>query len=56
MWSGTRALEKKLVDAVGGLWEAVQLAKQAAGLDPKDKVTVMEVSRAQTSPLALLSE
>lgn len=40
---------------VGGLWEAVALAKQAAGIPKEDKVTVVEVSRASTSPLALLS-
>jgi protease-4 len=42
------------VDVVGGLWEAVALAKQAAGIPQEDKVTVVEVSRATTSPLALL--
>lgn len=55
VWSGTRAATKGLVDVVGGLWEAIALAKQAAGIPQDEKVTVAEVSRASTSPLALLA-
>jgi hypothetical protein len=55
VWSGTRAAARGLVDVVGGLWEAVALAKQAAGIPAEEKVTVTEVTRAATSPLALLA-
>jgi protease-4 len=55
VWSGTRAAQRGLVDVVGGLWEAIGLAKQAAGIPAEEKVTVAEVSRTSTSPLALLA-
>jgi len=55
VWSGKGAASKGLVDALGGLWRAVALAKEAAGLKPEDKVTLLEVSRASVSPLALLA-
>jgi hypothetical protein len=55
VWSGNRAVSRKLIDVVGGLWEAVALAKQAAGIEQSEKVAVVEVSRTATSPLALLS-
>ncbi len=44
------------MDVLGGLTEAVAVAKQAAGIPKDENVTVVEVSRAQTSPLALLGE
>ncbi|KAI8476080.1 MAG: peptidase family S49-domain-containing protein [Monoraphidium minutum] len=55
VWSGTAAASRGLVDVVGGLWEAVGLAKQAAGIPAEERVSVLEVSKASTSPLALLS-
>eukprot|EP00878_Enallax_costatus_P002709 GHUV01002898.1.p1 GENE.GHUV01002898.1~~GHUV01002898.1.p1 ORF type:complete len:287 (+),score=89.13 GHUV01002898.1:3-863(+) len=54
VWTGQRALQRKLVDVLGGLHEAVALVKQAAGIDQDEKVTVMEVTRSRTSPLALI--
>ncbi|KAL4448020.1 hypothetical protein ABPG75_005239 [Micractinium tetrahymenae] len=54
VWSGQRAAQLGLVDHVGGLWRAVQLAKREAGLAADEAVRVLEVSRAQTSPLQLL--
>lgn len=54
VWTGQRALEKKLVDVLGGLHEAVALVKQAAGIDQDEKVTLLEVSRSRTSPLSLI--
>lgn len=54
IWSGQRALEKGLVDVVGGISTAIELAKQAAEISAKEKVTVLEVSRAPFSPTALL--
>lgn len=54
VWTGQRALERKLVDVLGGLHEAVALVKQAAGIEQSEKVTLVEVSRGRTSPLALI--
>lgn len=56
VWTGQRAIERKLVDVLGGVHEAVALVKQAAGIEQSEKVTLVEVSRGRTSPLALLGE
>lgn len=56
MWTGQRAIQRKLVDVLGGLHEAVALVKQAAGIEQSERVTLVEVSRGQTSPLALLGK
>lgn len=55
VWSGKRAHSVGLVDHIGGLWKAVQLAREAAGIKEEEKVTIREVSRAKASPLSLLS-
>lgn len=47
MWSGRRASGLGLIDAVGGLNRALQLAKQAAGLALDERVRLLEVSRAK---------
>jgi protease-4 len=47
VWSGRRAAQLGLVDAVGGVSRAVQLAKQAAGLKLDEGVRLLEVSRAK---------
>lgn len=54
VWTGQRAQQRQLVDVLGGLHEAVALVKQAAGIEQGEKVTLLEVSRSQTSPLKLL--
>lgn len=56
VWTGQRAQQRQLVDVLGGLHEAVALVKQAAGIEQGEKVTLLEVSRSQTSPLKLLGE
>lgn len=56
VWTGQRAIQRKLVDVLGGLHEAVALVKQAAGIEQSERVTLVEVSRGQTSPLALLGK
>jgi protease-4 len=56
VWTGKRAIERKLVDVLGGLHEAVALVKQAAGIEQSEKVTLVEVTRGRTSPLALIGE
>jgi protease-4 len=38
VWSGKRAQEIGLVDRIGGLSEAIRLAKQEAGIDPGEQV------------------
>eukprot|EP00884_Botryococcus_braunii_P012891 jgi/Botrbrau1/21602/Bobra.43_1s0010.2 len=56
VWSGQRALAVGLVDAIGGLPRAVQLARTAANIDPNEDVSVVEVSaQGAPSPLKLLS-
>lgn len=47
VWSGQRAATLGLVDAVGGISRALQLAKQAAGLAADEGVRVLELSRAK---------
>ena len=47
VWSGQRASTIGLVDSVGGINRALQLAKLAAGLQADEPVRVQELSRAQ---------
>jgi len=53
VWSGRRALEKGLVDALGGLQTAVELAKEQAGMREVDPVLLLEVSKPK-SPFAAM--
>ncbi len=55
MWSGKRALEVGLVDALGGLSRAVAIAKQQLKIPDGDSVALIELSREQMSPLMLLT-
>jgi protease-4 len=55
VWSGKRALEVGLVDALGGLSRAVAIAKRESGIPDSEAVALIELSREQPSPLALLS-
>lgn len=48
VWSGTDAAERGLVDRVGGLDEAIAVAKEAAGLDPDAAVTLRVYPRPQS--------
>ncbi|KAL2610043.1 hypothetical protein R1flu_028616 [Riccia fluitans] len=54
VWTGKAASERGLVDAIGGFWRAIAIAKQKAGIASDGKVALVELSRQQTSPLALL--
>lgn len=54
VWSGKQGLSIGLVDALGGISRALAIAKQAAGINPEDKVTLVELSKKQGSPLELL--
>ena len=52
VWSGQQAVSRGLIDELGGISRAIQVAKQAAGLGTDDTVRVLELSRAKVSPLA----
>ncbi|MBN1944208.1 MAG: signal peptide peptidase SppA [Bradymonadales bacterium] len=43
IWSGTRAVELGLADEIGGLLDAIARAKELAGLDPEEEVTVLSL-------------
>jgi len=34
-----------LIDTYGGIWDAIELAKQKAGIDPKDKIELKILPR-----------
>ena len=55
VWTGQAALDVGLVDALGGLSRAVAIASELAGVPEGERAGVLEVSRASTSPLALLT-
>lgn len=54
VWTGRRALGGGLVDELGGLNKAISLARKAAGIPDKEKVTVREMSR-QSGLMGLMS-
>jgi len=54
VWSGTRAAEIGLVDAIGGIHRAIALAKQCAGLEDNERVKILEISRTKGSPLDMI--
>ena len=55
VWSGKRALEVGLVDALGGLSRAVAIAKRELKIPDSEDVRLVELSREMMSPLQLLS-
>ncbi len=42
IWSGLRGLDLGLVDDLGGLWHAIRLAKQAAGIPPDQHLKIIQ--------------
>lgn len=52
VWTGRQALEKGMVDHLGGFWRAVEVAKEAA--DISDEFVRLEEVRTPQSPLARL--
>ena len=40
VWTGRQAKQYGLVDSYGGVWEAIELARQKAGIDPEDKLII----------------
>ena len=45
MWTGIDAKEHLLVDEVGGLFDSIEIAKNAAGIDPLQEVDIIEFPR-----------
>jgi len=56
IWSGTDALDNGLVDALGGVETALELAREAAGLEPGADVELALFPRPQTPFQALFGE
>jgi ClpP class serine protease len=54
IWTGRQALSHKLIDRIGGLREAVDRARELAGLPPDAKV--VEIERPHGSLLAMMRE
>lgn len=55
VWTGVRAIQNGLIDALGGLDVAVDLVKEMAGMEEDEKVSVMELSRSKVSPLSVVT-
>lgn len=53
VWTGKEALERNLVDHIGGFWKAVELAKEKAEIGADEFVKLEEI-RIRQSPLARL--
>ena len=45
VWTGIDAKEHLLVDEVGGLFDSIEIAKNAAGIDPLQEVDIIEFPR-----------
>ncbi len=48
IWSGRDALERKLVDRLGGIDDALEIAKELAGLEPERDVPLVVFPRPKT--------
>lgn len=56
VWTGRQAKEKGLVDELGGLRKAIDLAKEKIGLGPEDRVRIINLPRPRFSLGSLLRE
>lgn len=54
VWTGTDAKERMLVDEIGSLYTAIEIAKEKAGIRPGDKYKIVEGPKAQPFSLGLL--
>lgn len=54
VWTGNQAIENKLVDALGGQFEAVEWVKAEAGLEADEGVTLMHLPEQQDFVESLL--
>ena len=52
VWTGEQALPIKLVDELGGMNEAINLAKRSAGMADNDRVTLMALPKTSKSLLS----
>ncbi len=43
VWLGEDAVERGLVDRIGGLWAAIEAARSAAGIDPEEGIRILEL-------------
>ena len=55
VWVGGDALQRGLVDTLGGVSTAVAMAARLAGVPEGERVAQLELSRARVSPLALVT-
>jgi protease-4 len=44
VWTGVAGEQNGLVDAVGGLYDAIELAREKAGIDPDEEVALLDLS------------
>lgn len=51
IWTGSQALERGLVDELGGLETAIELAKDLAGVAPEENVRLVTFPRERAVPL-----
>ena len=56
VWTGKQAVERGLVDRIGGLREALREAKKLSGLDMDQPVPVETYPKAKTLPELLMSQ
>ena len=54
VWTGTDARERMLVDEIGSLYTAIEIAKEKAGLKPTDKIEIVEGPEPQSFSLPML--
>ena len=51
VWTGRQALERRLVDALGGLEDAIAMAREMAGLGERAPVRAVELGRKRIAPV-----
>ncbi|MEE9553187.1 MAG: signal peptide peptidase SppA [candidate division Zixibacteria bacterium] len=40
VWTGRQAIQHGLIDSYGGIWEAIEQARQKAGIEPEEKLII----------------
>ena len=56
IWTGVDAKERGLVDALGGIHVAIEVAKESAGIDKSDSIELRAYPKAKSPVELLLSE
>lgn len=54
VWTGTRAVNVGLVDAIGGIHRAIAIARESANLKNDVSVRIIEISRGKGTPFDML--